>query len=166
MKLLLMHLILFLFIEDPVATDVSAQHTMHSGNINLMALQEIESLICKKAGAELNKNSENSFVLNGYDVFTRVTHRLGSKVYEESFYEIENPDNICRMRLVITPEGDWEFAVMIPDKDGYINYHAVFDPEGKMIEDDPWGISEGYTIETFDLYNKYRSLYSEKVDRR
>jgi len=166
MKLLLMHLILFLSIGDPVATDVSAQHTMHSGNINLSALQEIESLICKKAGAELNNNSENSFILNGCDVFTRVTHRLGSKIYEESFYEIENPDNIYRIRLVITHEGDWELAVMIPDKNGYINYHAVFDTEGMMIEDDPWGISEGYTIETFDLYNKYRSLYSEKVDRR
>ena len=161
MKLLVLNLAFILALGTPEA----AKHTANSGSLNINALDQIENLIRKKAGAELEKNHENSFTLNGYNVFTGVTeHRFGPKVYEESFYEIKNPENVYRMRIVVEENGDREFAVLIHGNEGNINYHAVFDSNGVMLDEDPWGTYDGYTIEIFDLYKKYRKLYAEKVD--
>ena len=70
-------------------------------------------MICKKTGVEF-ENYENSFALNGCHISTEVEIRkYGRNVYEELFYEIDNPNHICRLRLVKTFNGGCELAVMI-----------------------------------------------------
>lgn len=166
MKLLLIKFAFLLILGNPESNNASATHSESSGDYNLETLKQIESLLKKKAGAELQKNSKNTFQLNGYEVYTGVTcNRFGPSVLEETFYEIENPDNICKIRLVKNDNGDTEFAVLIKTNEGLRNYHAVFDYEGNMLEEDPWGIEEGYTIKTFDLYREYQKLFAQKVDK-
>ena len=166
MNLLVIKFIFILALGAPETESVSQIHTANSGELNLVALEQIESLISKKAGFEL-ENNENSFTLNGHDVYTEVVvRRYGPSIYEESFCETQNPNNKFRMRLVKNINGDQELAVMIQGDNGVISYHACFDSYGNMIEDDPWGIGEGYTIKTFDLYKKYRKVYSQRVDAR
>ena len=166
MNLLVIKFIFILALGTPETESVSQMHTANSGKFNLVALEQIESLISKKAGFEL-ENNENSFTLNGHDIYTEViVRRYGPSVYEESFCETQNPDNKFRMRLVKNVNGDRELAVMIRGEEGFVSYHACFDLNGNMLEDDPWGKDEGYTIEIFDLYKKYRKIYSQKVDAR
>ncbi len=165
MKILLVKLAFILSLGNPGNNEYSKMHTTESGELNLSKLHQIESLIRKKAGAEFEKSHENSFTLNGYNVYTAVVDRnFGPDIYEESFYDVKNPDNIYKMRLIKNTYGEWELAVLIKENDGVSNYHACFDKFGRMLEDDPWGTHEGYTIEIFDLYRKYRKMYSKKVD--
>ena len=167
MNILAIKLVFILAFGVPESINSSNTHNACSSELNLATLDQIESLICKKAGAELEKNHENSFILNGHDVYTEVVVRnYGPDIYEESFYEIQNPDNEFRMRLVKNVNGDRELAVMIRGKEGFVNYHACFDPNGHMLKNDPWGKNEGYTIKVFDLYKKYQKVYSQRVDAR
>ena len=167
MNLLVIKLVFVLALGTPETESISQLHTANSGEINLAKLDQIASLISKKAGSEVEKNNENSFILNGHDVYTEVVVRnYGPDIYEESFCEIQNPDNEFRMRLVKNVNGDRELAVMIRGEEGFVSYHACFDLNGNMLEDDPWGKDEGYTIEIFDLYKKYRKIYSQKVDAK
>ena len=167
MKFLLIKLVFILALGNPELDGSSCIHTVNSGDTNLKSLSKIENLIRKKAGAELEKNHENSFVLNGHNVYTEVVSRkYGSSIFEESFYEIQNPDNVYRMRLVKNETGEYELAVMIHGNEGIENYHACFDITGKMLEEDPWGREDGYTIEIFDLYKKYRKIYSQRINAK
>lgn len=169
MKLFLIKFAFVLFLGNPGVGEGTSNcvHTANTGDLNLQALEQIESLITKKAGAELIEDNENTFQLNGYYVYTGVTVRkFAPSTYEESFYEIENPDNIYRMRLTKLPNGDQELAVMIKGDEGFENYHATFNNQGEMFEEDPWGINEGYSIEIFEIYNKYRQIFSQKVDAK
>ncbi len=165
MKVLLIKLVFLVVLGTPDTNSTSCEHSENSGNTNLATLKQIENLITKKAGAEFQESNENSFVLNGYDVYTEVKKsKFGPSVFEESFFEIENPENIYRMRIIKDINGDIEFAVLINGQEGIVNYHAVFDSNGNMLPEDPWGNNEGYTIEIFNLYNKYRKIYAERVD--
>lgn len=168
MKLLIIKFAFIFLLGDPGnGEEAACMHTANTGDLNLRTLEKIESLITKKAGAELIEDNENTFHLNGYYVYTGVTvRRFAPSIYEESFYEIENPDNIYRMRLTKLPNGDQELAVMIKGEEGYENYHAVFNKRGEMFEEDPWGINEGYSIEIFKIYNKYRQIFSQRVDAK
>ena len=167
MNILAIKLVFILAFGTPETESVSHLHTANSSELNLAKLDQIENLISKKAGAELEKNHENSFILNGHDVYTEVVVRnYGASIYEESFYEIQNPDNEFRMRLVKNVNGDRELAIMIRGKEGFVNYHACFDINGHMLEDDPWEKNEGYTIKVFDLYKKYQKVYSQRVDAK
>lgn len=165
MRILILNLVFILALGTTETVKSSQPHLPHSNELNNTTLNQIEDLIRKKAGAELKKNNENSFVLNGYNVYTEVTvRRFGLSVYEESFYNLENPDKMFRMRIVKDVNGDRELAVMIHSKDGIVSYHACFDITGNMLQEDPWGKGEGYSIKIFDLYNKYRTLYAQSVD--
>jgi len=167
MKILVLKLVFILALGAPETTSSSMRHTANSSELNLAVLDQIESLISKKAGAELEENHENSFILNGHSVYTEVVvRRYGSSIYEESFYETQNPNNEFRMRLVKDVNGNRELAVMIQGNEGFVNYHACFDLNGNMLENDPWGNGEGYSIEIFDLYKKYRQIYSQRVDAK
>ena len=169
MKLLLIKFAFIFIIGNPGTDDGNAayMHTENTGQYNLEALEQIQDLITKKAGAELQKDHKNSFSLNGYFVYTSVNvKKFAPSTYEESFYDIENPDNIYRMRLTKHPNGEQELAVMIKGDEGYENYHAAFDSQGIMFEEDPWGIDKGYSIEIFKIYNKYREIFSQRVDAK
>lgn len=167
MKILLLKLVFILALWNPETNSSSCIHTANSGEFNLAELDQIECLIRKKAGAELEKNHENSFTLNGHSVFSEVViHRYGPSIFEESFYEIQNPNNEYRMRLVKNINGDRELAIMICENDRIVSYHAVFDSQGIMLEEDPWGKADGYSIEIFDLYEKYQKIFSQRVDAK
>lgn len=165
MKVLLIKLVFLVVLGNPDSNGTSCEHSENSGNNNLATLKQIESLITKKAGAEFQENHINSFVLNGHDVYAKVKKsKFGPSVFEESFFEIDNPENIYKMRIVKDINGDIGFAVLINGEEGNLNYHAVFNSQGKMLEEDPWGNNIGYTIEIFNLYDKYRKIYAERVD--
>lgn len=156
--------LLFLLLNPNMGGEIKC-HSENSGDYNIKTLSDIQSDIRKKAGAEFQKSHQNSFVLNGCDVFTSVSEkRFAPTVYEEGFTEIDNPCNVYRMRITQDDEGYIVFAVFIKESDKIENYHAAFDPDGKMLEEDPWGNSEGYSIKIFDLYNKYYKIYSTKVN--
>ncbi len=164
MKILLVKLVFIIALGNP-EIDCNTTHSSNSASANLDELQQIESLIRKKAGAEFNKNSKNSFELNGYNVFTEVTVRnYGPSTYEESFFDVNNPNHIYKMRLVKNTYGEIELAVLIHGEEGIENYHACFDEDGEMFEEDPWGQEENYTTEIFNVYKKYRDIYSKRVD--
>lgn len=169
MKLLLIKFA-FIFLVGNAGTGQGSSpcmHTANTGDLNLETLEQIQDLITKKAGAELQKDHENSFSLNGYFVYTGVSVRkFAPSTYEESFYDIENPDNIYRMRLTKHPNGEQELAVMIKGDEGYENFHAAFDSQGIMFEEDPWGIDKGYSIKIFEIYNEYREIFSQRVDAK
>lgn len=165
MKLLVLSLFYILTLGNPELKSSSSMHTANSGELNIAELDQIESIIRKKAGAEIEKNHDNSFVLNGQNVYSKVVvRRYSPSIYEESFYEIKNPNNEYRIRLVKNINGDRELAILIREDEKTISYHAVFDSQGMMFEDDPWGKTEGYTIDIFDLYKKYQKIFSQKVD--
>ena len=167
MNILLIKLVFILALGTPGTTSFSQPHTVNSGELNLATLDQIESLIRKKNENEIKNKNKKSFILNGHNGYTKiVVRRYGSSIYEESFYEIQNPDNEFRMRLVKNINGDSELAVLIRGEEGFVNYHACFDINGYMLEDDPWGKVEGYTIEIFDLYKKYQKIYSQRVDTK
>ena len=90
--------------------------------------------------------------------------RFAPDIFEESFYELENPDNIYKLRLIKHPDGSRELAVLIHGDEGLMNYHAVFDCKGIMFDEDPWDSNVGYTIEIFDMYNKYRQIFLKRVN--
>ena len=166
MKIFVLNLIFILALGTSETMGFSPRHTANSGEKNLATLEQIECLIHKNAGAELKKNYENSFTMNGHNIRTAVVvRRYGSNTYEEFFYEIQKPNNEFRIRLVINPNGNQELAVMIREDEGFNSYHACFDPDGIMLEDDPWGKNdESYTVEIFNLYKKYREIYAQKID--
>jgi hypothetical protein len=167
MKFLVLNLAFILALGTLETTGSSLSHTENSGKINLTVLDQIESLISKKAGAELEENHENSFVLNGHSVYTEVVvHRYGSDIYEESFFEIQNPENEFKLRLTKNINGDRILAILIKSEEGFKSLHACFDKNGKMLEEDPWGMNDGYSIEIFNLYNKYQILYSQRVNAK
>lgn len=164
MQLLFVKLAFILIVVNP-GTKSSSTHTENSGTSNLASLEQIEDLISKKVCAKFTHSHETAFELNGYYVYTKADiHRYAPSVYEESFYNVQNPDNVYRMRLVKLPDGEYEFAVLIKGEEGNINCHAVFNSDGSMIKDDPWGTNEGYTIKIFDIYNQYRNIFIQKVD--
>lgn len=169
MKLLFVKLALMVWLTNPGAGSDhnTCVHTEESGQFNLETLEQIENLIAKKAGADFSKDNENSFTLNGHFVYTGAKIRkYAPSIYEESFYEIENPENEYRMRLIKYPNGDKELAVLIKENNQIINYHAAFNALGEMFEEDPWGVNEGYSIEIFSAYNNYRTCFSERVDAK
>ena len=166
MKFLIVNLILFLAFGNPDKSNLSTSHSANTGQYNLNELNQIKTLISKKAGTDFEKNPVNTFTLNGYSVYTKVTeHHYGPSIYEESFYDVQNPENEYRMRLVINPDGERELAVMVHDNNNYINYHACFDEKGIMLDFDPWGEDDTYSINVFGLYDLYQKIYSEKVNK-
>ncbi|NOQ25529.1 MAG: hypothetical protein GQ564_09240 [Bacteroidales bacterium] len=166
MRILVSILVFILVAGIPETMSFSPMHSENSGELNLRTLDKIESLIHKKVETDHTTNHKKSFSLNGHNFYTEVVeHRFGANIYKESFYEVQNPNNEFRIRLVINPNGNQELAVMIQGDEGFKNYHACFDPDGIMIEDDPWGKDKGnYTIEIFDLYKKYIEIYAQKID--
>lgn len=165
MKFLVVKLFIVLALGNSEPTNSSLKHSANSGELNIAELDQIESIIRKKAGAELEKNHDNYFTLNGQTVYSKVVvRRYSPSIYEESFQEIENPENEYKIRLVKDINGDRELAIFIREGEQIISYHAVFDSEGIMLEEDPWGKNEGYTIEIFDLYKLYQAKFSQKVD--
>ena len=167
MKLLVIKLIFILAFGDPETSALALPNSATDGNINIAKLEQIEDLIRKKAGAEIEKNHENSFELNGYSVYTEVTVRnYGQSIYEEAFFEVDHPEKEFRMRLTVNENGERELAVMVHDEKGNVSYHACFDEFGIMFDEDPWGDVGGYTIDVFDLYKKYRNIYSQRVDAK
>ena len=165
MKVLVLKLVFILALGNPESINSSCQHSADSGELNLTELKQIESLICKKAGAEFEKNHENSFTLNGHNIYTEVViRRYGLNIYEESFCETQNPNNLFRLRLIKNINGDRELAVMIHEDEELVSYRARFDSNGFMLEDDSWKSDTEYTIEIFDLYKKYRKIYAQRVD--
>ena len=169
MKIIVIKLALVLLWGSPdKGPECSAEmHTKESGSLNLKTLNQIETLLTKKAGAELKEDNENLFTLNGYSVHTSVTVRkYAPDIYEESFYEIQNPNNEYRLRLTKHPNGDSILAILMKKNEETINYHAAFDSQGKMYEEDPWGIGKGYTIDIFKIYQKYLQIFSQKIDAK
>jgi len=167
MKLIIINLIFILLSGHPDKGSGYAveMHTKETGSLNVNVLTQIERLITKKAGAELQQDSENTFKLNGHEVYTSVTIRkYAPDVYEESFYEIKNPANEYRLRLTKHPNGDSVLAIFIKENEKVINCHAAFDKQGKMYEEDPWGTNQGYTIDIFKFYQQYRDIFSKRVD--
>ena len=165
MRTLILILVIILALGTKETVRSSQPYSPNSSELNLTTLNQIEGLIRKKAGAELEKNSENSFTLNGQFVYSKVVlPRFSPSVYEESFYDLKNPDNVFKIRIVKNINGDRALAIMIHCKDGVVSCHACFDINGNMFIEDPWGKSEEYSIEIFDLYNKYSKIYSQKVD--
>jgi len=143
----------------------SMMHTEKSGELNLTTLEQIEDLLSKKAGAKFERHNKNKFTLNGYAVCTEVDmSRFAPDVFEESFYEIANPANVYKLRLIKNPDGSRELAILIQGDEGLMNYHAVFDCSGIMFDEDPWGSNQGYTIEIFDVYKKYQQIFAKRVD--
>lgn len=164
MRILILNIVFILALGTTETIKSSQPYSPNSNELNNTTLNQIEGLIRKKAGAELKKNNENSFILNGYNVYTEViVRRFGLNVYEESFYNVENPDKMFRIRIVEDLNGDRELAIMIHGKDGAVSYHACFDITGNMLQENPWGKNEEYSIEIFDLYNKYRTIYEQSV---
>lgn len=165
MKLLVIKLMLLVALGNPEVLNATKNHSATTGKLNLEELKQIESLVRKKAGAELEKSHENSFVLNGHNVYTEViSRRYGPTVFEESFYDINDPENEFRMRLVKNINGDQELAVLIRKNGKVLNYHACFDSNGNMLDYDPWGREDGYSIKIFELYKEYRKIYAQRVD--
>jgi hypothetical protein len=166
LRILVSILVFILVAGIPETMSFSPLHSENSGELNLRTLDQIESFIYKKIETDQNKNRKKSFSLNGYNVYTEVVeHRFGANIYNETFYEVLNPNNEFRIRLVINPNGSQELAVMIRCDEEFKNYHACFDPDGIMIEDDPWGKNKGnYTIEIFDLFKEYIEIYAQKID--
>lgn len=144
----------------------SSIHSATSGELNLKTLNEIESIIRKKEESALNKNNKRFYLQNGHKIYRQVAEpRFGANIYKESFYEIQNPNNEFRIRLVVNPDGSQELAIFIRYDEEIKNYHACFDADGVFIEDDPWGKNdESYTVEIFNLYKKYREIYAQKID--
>lgn len=166
MKIFVSILVFIIVAGIPETMSFSPMHSENSGELNLVTLNQIESLIHKKVETDLKKNHKKSFSLNGHNIYTEVVeHRFGANIYKESFYEVQNPNNEFKIRLVINPNGNQELAVIIHCDKEFKNYHACFNPNGIMIENDPWGKNKGnYTIEIFNLYKKYREIYAQKID--
>jgi len=169
MKIIILKLVFVLFLGSPdKGPEYSAEmHTKESGSLNLKTLNQIETLLTKKAGAALKEDNENLFTLNRYSVHTSVTIRkYAPDIYEESFYAIQNPNNEYRLRLTKHPDGDSILAILMKENGETINCHAAFDAQGKMYEEDPWGIDKGYTIDIFKIYQKYLQIFSQKIDAK
>ena len=163
-KIILVSFFFIIMIGTLKAKDVLNMHTANSGDFNLTALEQIENFIGKKTGIDFN-NYKDSFTLNGYNFNTRVDiNRFSPSTYEESFSDTKNPENEFRVRLVKYLNGDQELAIYIHEGNKEINCHAAFDSQGNMLSEDPWGKTEGYTIEIFNLYDKYRKTYYQKVN--